>query len=207
MKTSTSTLVRALFAMALAGTLALSARAADREPRSADTEPARALAPIPATPAPVRGVLLAREFQLDVPVPFAWAKDAGAISAGTILVLEVDPAFLRPRAVAEPVLYVGSWPAWRVSHDATTGRVVVIVPGAVDLQAAPIFFGSPALPEQVDRRTAEGELALATAAGIAPATSDASRRARERGGSTLHVAGRAGLLAATQDLIERYVTR
>jgi hypothetical protein len=162
---------------------------------------------IPPTPAAVERVLYARTFALAEPVRYTWAADVGEITGGTILVLATDPAFLRHRALAEPVLYVGDRPAWRVSHETAAGRVVAIVPGEVDLAATPIFWGAPALPQEIDTAAARDALARATAAGVrAPRARDA-QRARDAGGPTLELSGRLDLLTATQELIDRYVAR
>lgn len=194
---------RALFALGLAASFPGAVRAAEPETESSTL----ARAALPATPAPVADLLYARAFTLREPVRFAWAADVGAIGEGMIVVLAVDPAYLVPRAVAEPVLYVGDRPAWRVSHDAASGRVVAIVPGVVDLAATPIFFGAPALPEQIDRREGGEQLRLAVGAGIAPFATSRVLRALDSGGDRAQLAGRLDLLTTTQALIDRYVVR
>jgi hypothetical protein len=164
-------------------------------------------APVPATPAGVEAVLYARTFELAEPVRYAWSADVDEIRSGTILVLEADPAYLQPRALAEPVLYVGKQPAWRVSHGAASGRVVAVVPGEVALAEVPVFFGSPALPEQVDEELARAELSRARAGGVSSVGPGEARAAREAGGHTASLEGRLELLRTTQALIDRYVSR
>ncbi len=136
----------------------------------------------PALPAafPVGGVtvLEARPFTLAEPATHEWRSERPQYTAGVLLVLDVeDHELVLPRQVAEPILYVGAQTAARLNHGYESGRVIAIVPattdadGAVvfDLAGAPIFFGTPGLPEQVDAETATRERAAAVAAGL-PAT-------------------------------------
>jgi hypothetical protein len=127
---------------------------------------------------PVGGVTLlhARPFTLDQPYAFEWRAEQPAVAAGMLVVLEVDPDLVHPRQVAEPVLYVGAQTAERINVGARSGHVVAVVPAEpdgrggvqLDLAAAPIFFGEPMLPEQVDGARVAQELAAAQARGIEP---------------------------------------
>ncbi|MHC5211289.1 MAG: hypothetical protein ACYTG2_11270 [Planctomycetota bacterium] len=140
--------------------------------------------PPPALPAetPVGGVVLvhARPFTLDQAYTFDWQAERPEVAGGMLVVLEVDPDLVHPRQIAEPVLYVGAQTVERINTGATSGHVVAIVPAPVDargqvlldLTAAPIFFGEPMLPEQVDAARAAQELAAAVARGIAPPSED-----------------------------------
>ena len=205
------TLLRALLALASVAVAAGAAMGqeapAARQEGAASERAQPAPTPVPATPAGVESVLYARAFELAEPVRYAWSDEIAEIDSGTILVLAVDPAYLQPRALAEPVLYVGERPAWRVSHGATSGRVVAVVPGEVDLAEVPVFFGSPALPEQVDDDVARTELARAQAAGVRSVGRSEARAAREAGGRAARLAGRLDLLRTTQALIDRYIER
>jgi len=136
----------------------------------------------PALPAvtPVGGVTLiaARPFTLDVPYAHDWRAERPTVQAGMLLVLGVDPDLVHPRQGYEPVLYVGGQTAERVNAGHESGHLIAIVPApldasgqvALDLAAAPIFFGAPALPEQVDAAIVAKELAAAKARGIVPPT-------------------------------------
>ncbi|HTE06809.1 MAG TPA: hypothetical protein VK824_11470, partial [Planctomycetota bacterium] len=138
--------------------------------------------PPPALPAvlPAGGVELiaARPFTLASPATHAWRKEQPAYTAGVLLVLRAPIDTLVARQTAEPVLYVGAQTAERVNVGDSSGMLVAIVPAetdaqgrvALDLGAAPIFFGEPALPEQVDAQVVATELAAARRAGIAPPT-------------------------------------
>ena len=64
----------------------------------------------------------------------------------------MNPDVTWPRQVAEPILYVGDRTAQFAKIGYPADRIVVIVPGTLDLHAAPIWFGTPELPERVDVR-------------------------------------------------------
>ncbi|MHC4846606.1 MAG: hypothetical protein ACYTCU_10660 [Planctomycetota bacterium] len=133
----------------------------------------------------------AQPFVLDRPFTHAWSAEQATYQAGMLLVIEVEDRSLTvPRQVYEPVLYVGSQTAERINTGEHSGHLVVIVPadlaadGSVDLDLAdtPIFFGEPALPEQVTAEIARSELDRALARGL--------------GG-----AGATEIAAATQDMV------
>jgi hypothetical protein len=135
--------------------------------------------PLPAA-TPVGGIdlLYARPFTVDVPFTHMWRAERPQVQAGWVLVLAVNPDLVFPRESAEPILYVGDQTAERVNHGETSGHVVAIVPAplgasgavALDLTQAPIYFGAPGLPEQVDSAKAKAELASAVQRGIAAPT-------------------------------------
>jgi len=171
MSTSRIVLPIALVLLLTGGGLALLAGLADDSP--------------PALPAvlPVGSVELvaARPFTLAAPATHFWRKEQPAYRAGMLLVLRAPVDLLVARQTAEPVLYVGAQTAERVNVGDSSGMLVAIVPAdldsqghvAFDLAAAPIFFGSAELPEQVDGATVARELAAARRAGIAPPTAAA----------------------------------
>jgi hypothetical protein len=136
------------------------------------------LPPIPALPAGSVELIAARPFTLAAPATHWWRKEQPIYKAGMLLVLRAPVDMLTERQVAEPVLYVGAQTAERVNVGDSSGMLVAIVPAeldsqgrvALDLAAQPIFFGTPALPEQVDAQTVASELAAARRAGIAPPT-------------------------------------
>jgi hypothetical protein len=121
---------------------------------------------IPSTPASVKGVLFAQRFTLDTPYKNTWSKDRAKVSTGVLVVLEVDPAYVLPRNSLEPVLYAGNFTVHRLNHGYPSGRVIGIVPGNVDLTSAPIWFGSPELPERVTGSIVQAERARAERAGV-----------------------------------------
>ena len=144
----------------LLGTGALVAcRALDDEPEASRSEPA-------ASPVQVRDILAAHRFTLATPFEYTWSKERMSVSRGVLVVLEVDPALVVPRSGLEPVLYAGDVPVQRLNHGDRSGRVIGIVPGEVDLAAAPIWFGSPELPERITARMAKAERARAEKAGV-----------------------------------------
>jgi hypothetical protein len=123
---------------------------------------------IPPTPSPVRDILYARPFTLERPYRNDWSKERAVVSTGVLVVLDVDPAFVIPRDNLEPVLYAGNVAVQRLNHGHLSGRVIAIIPGNVDLAAAPIWFGSPGLPERVTEEVVRSERARAEKAGVRP---------------------------------------
>jgi hypothetical protein len=125
---------------------------------------------VPPTPAAVRDILYARPFTLEQPYRNTWSREKAMVSTGTLVVLEVDPALVVPRNALEPVLYAGDVAVQRLNHGDRSGRVIGIVPGDVDLSTAPIWFGTPELPERVTPAIARTERERAEKAGVRPFT-------------------------------------
>jgi hypothetical protein len=173
-------------------------------------EHARAAAPPGTLPSGAIEILDARPFAVDEPFVHEWRAEKPLMSAGYLLALQVDPDLARPRQTYEPVLYVGEQTAERCNAPETGGVLIVIVPAplddsgrvALDLDTAPIWFGSLELPERVDAARIARELAAARAAGIGPA-----RRAvqlRTGANDTIHARTRGELDAYVDDWIARY---
>lgn len=124
--------------------------------------------PVPPTPRSVQRILVAQPFTLQTPFSNDWSNERRQHVSGTLVVLETDGAYLVPRnATLGPVLYAGDMPVQRLNHGHLSGRVIGIVPGAVDLAAVPLWFGSPETADTrapaaalVERR--KTELALMT---------------------------------------------
>ncbi len=167
--------------------------------------PLAAIPALPETPVPAEGLLLARDFTLDEAFRDTWSAEGAMVHQGTLLVIEADPALLFPRETAEPVLYVGSHVVQRVSHFNGSRRLVAFVPAKVDLHRDAIWFGSPELPERVDRQRIRQEGDTARAAGIVPFSKSVIERARSRGGAMAHFANRVELLDTLEQLIQDYV--
>ena len=120
----------------------------------------------PITPAPVRNLLFAQPFTLETPFTNTFSKERERISNGVLIVVEVDPALVIPRNTLEPVLYAGNAAVQRLNHGEGSGRVIGIVPGTLNLATAPIWFGTPELPERVTQNTIQYERGLADRAGV-----------------------------------------
>lgn len=124
----------------------------------------------------VRRILSATPFTTEVSWTHVWRREAPEFRGGWLLVLEVDSALVEPRQIAEPVLYAGGETVERVNHGYESGRVVAVLPSAldasgkpvVDLATTPFFFGAAELPERVDTNVARRELAAALARGVRP---------------------------------------
>ena len=88
------------------------------------------------------------------------------VSSGTLVVLEVDRAYVVPRNTLEPVLFAGNVAVQRLNQGDKSGRVIGIVPGDIDVSTVSIWFGTPQLPERLTPALVESERALAQKAGI-----------------------------------------
>lgn len=160
---------------------------------------------------PVGGVRLlhAQPFTVQTPWAHEWRADGAPVHGGVLLVLEVDKALVWPRQFAEPVLFVGAQTAERINVGHESGRVIALVPAAVDgrgrvaldLSATPIFFGAPQLPEQVDAAIIARTVAAARQAAIAPAgTAELQAAIRPQ----VAFAGRDDVRLYASDLIEHH---
>jgi len=170
--------------------------------------------PVPATPAPVTKMLYAKPFVLEQPFATEWREEQPLVHAGYVVVLEVDPNLVWPRALPQPILFAGDAVAERINHGHRSGRVIAIVPApldaegnvTLDLSKTPIWFGSPGLPEQVTARRIAAERRLAEHLGnrITLADSVAPALLEGRGTEAIQAADRAALLVHIGLLIERY---
>ena len=123
---------------------------------------------IPDTPHAVDGLLYARTFTLQMGIEYPWYRGLPVVTEGMLLVLDVDPALVYPRQIAQPVLYVGNFMAIPVNWGYPAGKVMVIVPGVVDLAKTPIWFGRPELPERVTGEMIARERELAESQDVRP---------------------------------------
>lgn len=163
--------------------------------------------PLPPTPAPVAELLYARDFALENGFPFAWSSTRPTVTEGTILVLKVDPELVYPRETLEPVLYVGNFTAEQLNRAYPSGVLLALVPAVVDLRHAPIWFGSPELPERVTPERCRTERSMAELAGIEPFGLATVASSRELGGPPLLVEDATALNRELHELFLRYVPR
>ena len=120
------------------------------------------------TPTSVEKIVYSRPFSLNTSYTHHWRQEKPRIRFGTLVVFKVNPKLVRPRNAAEPVLYVGNQTAERLNHGYESGHVIAIVPGHVDFNESPAWFGRPELPERVNEKIIATERALAERAGIKP---------------------------------------
>src|SRR6266852_9627353 len=161
---------------------------------------------------PVRDLVFAQAFKLDKSYTHTWRKEQPLVSSGYVLVLAVDPEFVRPKQVAEPVLYVGNQTAERINAADVSGRLVVIVPSTVntrgevdlDLSTVPIWFGAPELPERIDAAQLNAELSAALRQGVRPLAQERVQGALRRGGKSLHLPNRQALDQKIAALLQEY---
>jgi hypothetical protein len=133
---------------------------------------------VPATPAAALDILVIQPFRLKVGYHYDWLKSRPFVSDGLLVVLRVDPSYVFPRDSAEPVLYAGDRTVQRLNHGHGSGYVIGIIPGEIDLAAAPMWFGRPELPERVTPEVIQEERAIADSAGIKAFSADKIADAR-----------------------------
>lgn len=161
---------------------------------------------------PVQDILFAQPFRLDKPYTHSWRKEQPLVKAGYLLVLAVDPEFVRPLQTAEPVLYVGDQTAERINAGDVSGRLVVLVPSSsnsqndptLDLSKALIWFGAPELPERIDAARVNVEINAALNRGAKPWPAEKVRVALRRGGRALHLRNREALEHRLATLLQEY---
>lgn len=160
---------------------------------------------VPQTPAAVEDILAVQSFTLSQGYAHVWRSEKPTVRQGQILVLKVNPDLVYPRQTAEPVLYVGDQVAERVNVGYPSGKVVAIVPGNVDLEEAPIWFGTPALPERVNAAKVAKERTLADAAGIQPFAKEKVSAARRAGGEATELTDQSSLRRHAARLVIEHV--
>lgn len=135
--------------------------------------------PVPPTPRSVQRILVAQPFTVEAPFVNYWSEERRESTSGTLVVLEMDGAYLVPRnATVGPVLYAGDTPVMRLNHGHLSGRVIGIVPGAVDLTTVPLWFGSPPIADEETPATALAERRETEQASMTPLPADQIRAAR-----------------------------
>ena len=153
----------------------------------------------------VYGLLYARPFTLEKAYTYNYVKEQPQIQSGYILVLEVDSELARPRDVWTPVIYVGTRPAEVTNLSVESGRLVVLIPGDVDLKTTPAYFGSVQLPERVDAERGAQELASALRAGVHPFPEEMVDRALAAGGAALQAVSINDVYRAVAGVLTTYV--
>lgn len=170
-------------------------------PQSADGKGAP---PRTSPPTSVDALVYAQRFVLQQGYRSYWSREKTFIRSGFLVVLKVDPALVYPHEAATPMLYVGDQTAERINVGYLDGHVIAIVPGSVDIDTAPIWFGTPDLPERVDAQKIAAERQLADAAGIRTIAADERTAAFSQGGAVLYAYDKVELLQSAAALIEEY---
>ena len=183
------------------------AAAADESAASnASDEPVASTVPVEpvAATGAVWDLLCIRPFTLKQPYVYEWMRERPEMTAGELVVVRVDPQLSRPRQTDVAVLFAGDTPVQLTNVGYPSGILVVIVPGWVDLSAAPFYFGSTELPERIDRARGAAELSAAMALGAAPFARERLASARSAGGDEAAPADANALFLAVADLIDAY---
>lgn len=123
-----------------------------------------------AASAPVRveDLVYARPFALSQGYRWSTVDDEPETDVGYIVVLRVDPKLVVPRNSLSPILYAGDRMLQALNFGHTSGHVIGLVPGQVDLSETPFWFGSPTTPGRVTPQLIRAEQGRARKAGIRP---------------------------------------
>lgn len=143
----------------------------------------------------------AQRFHTDMPFAHQWRADRQMYDAGWVLVLSGEPELLRQHQTKDPVLYVGAQTAERVNNG-DSGKLVVIVPGDIDLADAAIFLGPAALPEELWQEQIDDTVTAARNGGAVPPTAEQRGKALVAG--VLEFADDYWLHRHAVDLVEKH---
>jgi len=132
--------------------------------------------PVPPTPKSVQRILVTQPFTLQTSYINDWSKQRRQYTSGTLVVVEIDGAYLVPRnATLGPVLYAGSTPVLLLNQGHLSGRAIGIVPGTVDLTAVPLWFGTPPIADPKTPASALDERRKTEQASMVPLPADQVR--------------------------------
>lgn len=159
--------------------------------------------PLPPTPRSVQRILVAQPFTVKTPFINDWSRERREYTSGTLVVLEMDGAYLVPRnATAGPVLYAGDTPVQRLNHGHLSGRVIGIVPGTVDLTTVPLWFATPGIADAKTTETALAERRRTEQGSMKPLPADQIQGARRAPASAEDLAALLRTVAA--ELVLQY---
>jgi hypothetical protein len=164
--------------------------------------------PVPAESAvelPVN-LVYARAFELATPATHWWRAEQPSYTKGLLVVLEANPNWLAPRQTAEPIIFVGGQTIERINTGYPSGQLVGIVPNMTlaELAEAPIFFGQPGVPEEVDAAHIAIELDAAIASGLQGPGKARVNLASAHDSTLLSTTDQRDLYTHSADLIETY---
>ena len=118
------------------------------------------------TPVRVDGIVYARPFALSKGYQWSSVDDEPQTDVGYIVVLRVDPKLVVPSNALSPILYAGDRMLQALNFGHTSGHVIGLVPGQLDLSETPFWFGSPTTPRRVTPESIRAEQDQARKAGI-----------------------------------------
>lgn len=194
--------------------------APNRAPAGSADE-ASALPPLPETPAGIEQIMVARPFVVMTPWASDWCEERTTVERGWVVILRVAHEYAVPRQTAEPILFAGARTVERVRNAPEANLILAIIPATPRTEAVPghaagaggtapigaedqsmrplaelaIWFGTPGLPEQVDRAILAHEVTKANAASIKAQPLEDVVRALKQGGPAIAAFDREALLA------------
>jgi hypothetical protein len=120
------------------------------------------------TPAPVEDLVYVRPFALSRGYRWSSINDEPKSDRGFIVVLRVDPKLVIPRNAPSYILYAGDRMLQALNFGHTSGHVIGLIPGEVDLSKTLFWFGPPTTPGRVTPKSIRAERVQAEEAGILP---------------------------------------
>lgn len=127
------------------------------------------------TPAPVEELVYARPFVLSQGYRWTAVEDEPEADIGVIVVLRVSQELVIPRNSPSPILYAGDRMLQALNFGHTSGHVIGLIPGDIDLAETLIWFGSATAPGRVTPRSIQAERARAEESGIRPFSAEQIR--------------------------------
>lgn len=118
------------------------------------------------TPVPVEDLVYMRPFALSQGYRWSSVHDEPETDIGVIVVLRVDPKLVIPRNGPSPILYAGDRMLQALNFGHTSGHVIGLIPGDVNLSETLIWFGPPTAPGRVTPKSIRSERVQADKAGI-----------------------------------------
>lgn len=119
-------------------------------------------------PTPVEDLVYVRPFALSRGYRWSSVYDEQETERGIIVVLRVDPNLVIPRNAPSPILYAGNRMLQALNFGHTSGHVIGLIPGQVNLSETLFWFGPPTSPSRVTSKSIRVERTQAEKAGIRP---------------------------------------
>ncbi|MEE9395346.1 MAG: hypothetical protein V3W41_22870 [Planctomycetota bacterium] len=148
-------------------------------------------------------------FKLGQEMTHYWRKERPTFSTGVLLVLKADPAWLKKRQMAYPVLQYGAETLQILNDGGVSGHAIAILPftDITDpnaLAGLPVFFAAIEIPERITKDQATSLAQEAKGSGAS--TLGAAQLSKIRK-AQVNLADEVALYRVAGDLLERYSPR